>query len=131
MNTLNFTSETQQLLETLEGNNYYRGDMIEFIEQYGESDFQKHYEQYVEFGEDHSYEAVDAFIESFGMNCLEDFEEAYYGSYESSADFAEDFMNSMGYEIPDFVVVDWDGTWERNLRHDFIYESGYVFNRNF
>ena len=101
--------------------------MIEFIVNHGESDFCKHYENYVDLGENHSYTAVDAFIESFGIDCLDDFEEAYYGEYDTPADFAEDYMNSMGYEIPDFVVVDWNGTWEQNLRHDFIYENGYVF----
>lgn len=126
-----FSAETQELIDRLQSNTFAYDDMLEFIVNHGENDFRKYYEQYVEFGERYSYAAVDAFIEAFGVDLIEDFEQAYHGEYETPAEFVEDFMNSMGYEIPDYIVVDWNATWERNLRHDFIYENGHVFFRNF
>jgi hypothetical protein len=126
-----FSAETQELLDTLQEQSFDYSDMLDFIGKYGESNFQNFYVQYVEFGERYSYEAVDAFIESFSVDLIGDFEEAYHGEYGTPGDFCEDFMNSMGYEIPDYIVVDWNATWESNLRHDFIYENGHVFFRNF
>jgi hypothetical protein len=28
------------------------------------------------------------------------------------------------------VIVDWDATWNYNLRYDFDYEDGFVFDKN-
>ena len=36
----------------------------------------------------------------------------------------------MGDETPSYVVVDYVATWERNLRFDFDFVDGYIFNKN-
>ena len=88
-------------------------------------------EEYQKLCNTYGKDAVDAFIELYDEDCLESFEEAYYGRYDSEEDFAEDFMvNTYGIDIPDMIVVDWKATWNSNLRHDFYFEDGFVFNRN-
>ena len=78
-------------------------------------------------------DAVSAFLELHDdESLLEYFEEAYQGSYDSEAAFAEEFTTDIyGFDAPSFVVVDWDATWNCNLRYDFDFEDGFVFSKNF
>jgi hypothetical protein len=50
---------------------------------------------------------------------IEDCDERYQGCYDDEAEFAEQFMSDMGYDIPAAIVVDWEATWDTNLRYDF------------
>lgn len=124
--------ETEDFITHLIEDNYHDADIYEFIENHGEDNLVEYYETYVQLGDDHSYDAVDAFVEEFGFECLENFEDAYHGQWESEADFAESFVNDCyGLDFPEFIVIDWEATWERNLRHDFIFNDGFIFDRNF
>ena len=56
--------------------------------------------------------------------------ETYYGQHNSTADFAEFYFENYDTEstISPYLVVDWQTTWDANLRHDFYYsDSGYVW----
>ena len=80
---------------------------------------------------DYGKDAVNAFLELYTENDLEYFEEAYQGRYDSESEFAEQFTTDVyGFDAPSFVVVDWDATWNCNLRYDFDFEDGFVFNKN-
>ena len=92
---------------------------------------EEYQEQYQKLSETYGKDAVDAFLELYDEDDLESFEEAYYGSYDSEADFAEQFVNdTCDFDVPSFVVVDWEATWNCNLRYDFDFEDGFVFNKN-
>ena len=125
--------DTVEKIEELLEDNYELSDMLEFIDTYNETDFVAYYEEYVRVGEAIGYDAVDALIGETGyMGDIEDCDERYQGQYESTADFAQEFSDSMGYSVPDFVVVDWDATWETSLRYDYTaceqgYRSVYIF----
>ena len=109
--------------------NFYIDDMIEFIQEYGDTAFCNHYDEYVEAGESNSYEAVDAFIEEFGVDYLGGFEDSYRGEWSSKGDYAEDFVSSCYcLDIPGFVEVDWENTFD-NL--DCVYSNGFVFDSQF
>ena len=125
-----FLSEsTVEKIEYYLGENFYVGDMIAFIQEYGDTTFCDHYDEYVEAGESNSYEAVDAFIEEFGVDCLGGFEDAYFGEWSSKADYAENFVSDCYcLDIPIFVEVDWENTFD-NL--DCVYSNGFVFNTQF
>jgi hypothetical protein len=28
-------------------------------------------------------------------------------------------------------VIDWQASWDRNLQFDYIFEDGFIFNKNF
>lgn len=110
---------TVEKIDELIDENYALDDMLEFIDNYNESDFVAHYQEYVRCGEIIGYEAVDALIEEMGDVCyVEDCDERYQGFYDNEAEFAEDFYNQ-SMDVPDGLVIDWEATYERNLRYDF------------
>lgn len=57
----------------------------------------------------------------------DDIDECYQGYYRSNADFTQEFAEQMGTEIPDWVVVDWEATWDSSLRFDFSEADGHYF----
>jgi hypothetical protein len=58
---------------------------------------------------------------------VRDEEEAYLGFYESEADFAERYFEDTEQDIPSWVVVDWQATFDYSLRYDVVFESGWVW----
>lgn len=93
---------------------------------------EEYQEQYQDLCKNYGKAAVSAFLEIHDESLLEYFEEAYQGEHNSEADFAEYFTSEVyGFDAPSFVVVDWDATWNCNLRYDFDFEDGFVFNKNF
>jgi len=81
--------------------------------------------------EHYSAEAVAAFIELYGEENVEHFEDAYQGEYESGAHYAESLVSDCYcLDIPGFVVIDWEATWDQ-LYYDYSIEDGHVFCDNF
>ena len=88
-------------------------------------------ELYDELCNRYGADAIDAFLEIYDESDLNSFEDAYQGSYESEADFAEQFTTDCyGLDIPSFVIVDWQATWEVGLRYDYDFQDGFVFASN-
>jgi hypothetical protein len=73
--------------------------------------------------------AQDAIREDLDRIILQE-EEAFLGNHASGGDFAEYWFDNFteGHNIPDWIVVDWEATWDNNLRHDFTFEAGYVWS---
>ena len=81
--------------------------------------------------EDYDADQILAFIELYGEENVGHFEDSYQGEFESGAHFAESMVEDCyALDIPAFVVVDWDATWD-NLYYDYSIEDGYVFCDNF
>ena len=94
---------------------------LEFIEEHGEKDFAEYYEQYETLVDEYGQWLVDAYVDDYGTNGIEYFEDAYQGEYDSSAEFAEQIVTDCGYinnNIPSWVEIDWQATWE-NLSYDY------------
>lgn len=74
-------------------------------------------------------EAMGEYLDDMGADDLSDFDEAYQGQFDNGADFAEhDSEQHVPDSFPAWMVIDWEATWERNLRHDYhITDSGHVF----
>ena len=123
--------ETVEFIEEncIEGE-YDLDDALKFIDEHGETDFVLFYDDYISAGENVGYDVVDAFIGYHGVSYAEHAEDAYYGAYDSGADFAEEYYNNTG-EVPSFIVVDWEATWQQNLSYDFDFVNGYVFSSSF
>jgi len=76
-------------------------------------------------------EAMGEYMDDMGADDLSDFDEAYQGQFDSGADFAEDTAKEVGdipKDLPSWIVIDWEASWERNLRHDYhMTKSGHTF----
>ncbi|NBO72452.1 MAG: hypothetical protein EBU66_19230 [Bacteroidetes bacterium] len=121
---------TVEFINELISENYAQDDIYEFIAEHGENDLVQYYVKYVEIGESYSYRAVDIFIEEFGIDNVEKFEDAFRGGgYASKADYAEQFVSDCYcIDLPAFIEIDWETTFD-NL--DCVYVDGFVFDTQF
>jgi hypothetical protein len=129
-----YSQETVDKIEKLLADSYALEDIVEFIDENSEANFRSYYQNYVEIGEEYSYEAVDAFIEEFGLHSLVDdnFQDAYRGQYDSKADYVESYLSGGNFyivELPSFLEIDWEASFD-NL--DVVMsDAGYVFDTQF
>ena len=129
MTQTTYSKETLELLEDVVS----ESEAKEFIETHGEQAFIDHYETYVSLFDQYQIDAIDAFIETFSIEDIDHFSDAYYGEYESGAEFAEEFARDIGEiprNLPSWIEIDWQESWE-NLSYDFYEENGYIFSANF
>jgi hypothetical protein len=120
---------TVEFINGLVSENYAQDDIYDFIAEYGEDNLVRYYVNYVEIGESYSYEAADIFIEEFGIDNVEQFEDAYRGEWNSKADYAEQFVTDCySVDFPAFIEIDWENTFD-NL--DCVYVNGFVFDTQF
>ena len=100
----------------------------EILEAYQDSE---ELETLKELLEDYSVEAIQAFVECFGCGCLEDFTDSYQGEM-SGAEFAQQLTEDCYcFDLPGFVEVDWQATWENLERYDYSEQDGFIFACNF
>ena len=127
-----YSQETVDKIEKLLADSYALEDIVEFIDENSEANFRSYYQNYVEIGEEYSYEAVDAFIDQFGIHSLvgDNFQDAYRGQYDSKADYAESYVSDCYVvDLPSFLEIDWEASFD-NL--DVVFSSnGYVFDTQF
>ena len=91
---------------------------LEFIDEHGEKDFNRYYEEYVELGEENCYEAVDAFIKENDISDLKYFVDAYIGEYQSPERMAEDYFDGETDRLDYRISIDWVETSQYLLQHD-------------
>ena len=129
--TSSFATEehVQEHLEGLLEDGHDQDEMKEFIETHGNSDFLCYYEDYARMVDEYDQETVDAFLEVFDMMDIEHLNDAYYGQYDSGAEFAESFVSDcygLPSEMPYWIAIDWEETWS-NLEYDYSESNGYIF----
>ena len=130
--TSSFATEehVQEHLEGLLEDGHDKDEMKEFIETHGNSDFLCYYEDYARMVDEYDQETVDAFIEEFDLMDVEHLNDAYHGRFDSEAEFAENFVSDMGYiqhDLPYWIQIDWEKTWDDGLSWDYTFNNGYVF----
>ena len=127
-----YSQETVDKIEELLADSYALEDIVEFIDENSEANFRSYYQNYVEIGEEYSYEAVDAFIDQFGIHSLvgDNFQDSYQGQYDSKADYAESYVSGCYVvDLPSFLEIDWEASFD-NM--DVVFSSnGYVFDTQF
>ena len=100
----------------------------ELLTEYKDSD---ELETLQELLEDYPADAIKAFVEYFGTGMLEDFQDAYQGEM-SGAEFAQQFTEDCWcVDLPGFVEVDWQATWDNLERYDYAEQDGFIFCCNF
>ena len=124
--------ETQELIDDLvgEGNDL---EMIEdFIKEHGETYFLTYAEDYFKAIDEYGEEVVSAFLDIFDIDSIGSLSDAYQGDYESGAQFAESLVaDCYSMDMPSWVEVDWQATWDNALSYDYSESDGHIFNNNF
>ena len=127
-----YNKETQELIDELvdEGNEVEI--LRDFIEEYSESQFVDYIEEYLQAVDQYKEDAVAAFLDVFNIEDIGNFSDAYQGEYESGAEFAESLVaDCYSMEMPSWVEVDWQKTWDNSLSYDYSESDGHIFNNNF
>ena len=127
-----YSDETIELIDELvaDGNDH---DVLEnFIEEHGESNFNDYIEEYLQAVDQYGEEVVAAFLDIFDIDSIGSLSDAYQGEYESGAEFAESLVSDCySMEMPSWVEVDWQKTWDNSLSYDYSESDGHIFNNNF
>ena len=116
-------AEIETILNTEDKNALY-----EFLQEHGNTSLE-YYEKFVDLCNDYDEGAVKAYIEAVGIDYLYEFEEAYWGHFDSVRQFIDEYLDSTCTEIPSWLRVDYEATWNSSLRHDYLEENGYYFRR--
>jgi len=90
-----------------------------------EFDDEEQEEKFLELCESYPQKAVEIYYENIGN--FDDFEEAYEGEFDSEAHFTEEMIANMGENIPSWIVIDYQETWDSMLRFDYWEEDNYFF----
>ena len=123
----------QEHLKGLLEDGHDEDEMKEFIETHGNSDFMCYYEDYARMVDEYDQETVDSFLEEFDLMDVEHLQDANHGQYDSEEEFAENFVSDMGYiqhDLPYWIQIDWQKTWDDGLSWDYTFVNGYVFCNN-
>jgi antirestriction protein len=68
--------------------------------------------------------AFGAYADNMGGEVsIDDFRDAYCGEWDDGATYAESTAEDCGEipkEIPNWIVIDWEASWNCNLRHDYF-----------
>ena len=111
-----------------------RDEMEAFIEEHGHKNFYNHFDEYREMVKQYDQDTVDAFLGAdFDISDIKSLEDAYYGQFDSEEEFTENFVNEC-YGLPDmptWIAIDWEKTWEDGLSWDYTFYNGYVFCNNY
>jgi len=91
-----------------------------------EFDSEEEEEKFQELCENYPQKAVEIYYENIGN--FDDFEEAYEGEFDSEAHFTEEQIAQFGdYNLPSWIVIDYQATWDSSLRHEYWEEDNYFF----
>lgn len=84
--------------------------------------------EYVEWAnEAHNNEEVAEAALELGI-AANDIDQCYQGSYRSEADFAEQLTtDTCDIDVPSWVVIDWQATWDYALTYDYVQHGGHYF----
>ncbi len=78
--------------------------------------------------DDNEREAFALYADHVGGDAtVEDFRDAYCGQWKSGGEYAEQTADDCGNvpkDFPSWIVIDWEASWECNLRHDYFSEDG-------
>ena len=127
-----YSDETIELIDELvdDGNEL---EMLEdFIKEHGESNFNDYIEEYLQAVDEYDEEVVESFLEIFNIEDIGGLSDAYQGEYRDGAEFAESLVaDCYSMDMPSWVEVDWQATWDNALSYDYSESDGHIFNNNF
>ena len=127
-----YRAETQELIDELVDDGNDLEVLEDFIREHGETYFLTYIEEYLQAVDQYDEEVVAAFLDIFDIDSIGSLSDAYQGDYESGAQFAESLVaDCYSMDMPSWVEVDWQATWDNALSYDYSESDGHIFNNNF
>ena len=119
-----YESEIEEVVEMLIDGETIRDDVEAYVDdiRFGVEEL-VNFKAYTEACEEWTLHVVDAFIEIWDIDDVEHIGDAFYGHFDSVEDFVEDYLDQIGNELPSWVCVDYDRTWDSALRFDFDFDE--------
>ena len=116
-----FNKETVEKIEELTEYSYELNDVLEFLDTYGEENVE-YVDDYLDAVDnifcDDGKAVIDRYVENTGVEYVQGCDELYEGNYESVEQFIDD-RELIDHEIPSWLVIDYEATWDSALRFDF------------
>ena len=126
-----FSKETVEKIEELTEISYELNEVLDFLDTYGEENVE-YVENYLDaienLGIDDAKEVIDNYVDSNGIEYVEGCDELYQGNYQSVEEFIDE-LELIDYDIPSWLVIDYEATWESAIRFDYDkIESSYGYD---
>ena len=117
-----YESEIESIVEMLIEGETIRDTVENFIDSHGvcELEFFQDYQTALDEWSEHT---VDAFLENWDISDVEHIGSAFYGHFDSIEEFIDDYMEQIGNDVPSWIVIDYDRTWDSGLRFDFDFDE--------
>tara|TARA_B100000700_G_C14572550_1_gene636241 strand:- start:164 stop:598 length:435 start_codon:yes stop_codon:yes gene_type:complete len=116
-----FSKETVEKIEELTEYSYELDDILSFLDTYGEDKFE-YVEAYLEAVNniycDDGKEVIDRWVDNNGIEYVEGIEDLYQGNYQSVEEFIDE-LELIDYDIPSWLVIDYEATWDSAIRFDY------------
>ena len=126
------TDSVTELFNELVDDGNDADDLQAFIDEHGKSYFLTYIEEYLQAIDEYDEDVVTAFLDIFDIDSIGNLSEAYQGRYTDGAEFAESIVSECySMEMPSWVEVDWQATWDNALSYDYCESDGHIFNNNF
>ena len=58
-------------------------------------------------------------LDNIGIDSVEGWQDRLYGVADNDAEFLQEMLEDNGEEWPEYLVIDWQESWDRNYRFDF------------
>jgi hypothetical protein len=124
-----YQENLKEIFEELENTGALKEELYDYLEEQGIDEL-GYFEQYQEVMSNYDENAVNAFLSLYSVSDLHAFEESYEGHCDDVRDFVENYLEMLGENIPSWIVVDYEATWNASLRFDYNEEDGYYFRSN-
>ena len=116
-----FSKEVVEKIEELSEYSYELDELIDFVDTYGEDKIE-YVEDYLDAVNnifcDDAKEVIDRWVDDNGIEYVQGCDELYQGNYESVEQFIDD-CELIDCDIPSWLVIDYEATWDSALRFDF------------
>ena len=116
-----FSKEVVEKIEELSEYSYELDELIDFVDTYGEDKIE-YVEDYLDAVNnifcDDAKEVIDNYVNSNGIEYVQGCDELYQGNYQSVEEFIDE-LELIDYDIPSWLVIDYEATWESALRFDY------------
>ena len=116
-----FSKEVVEKIEELSEYSYELDELIDFVDTYGEDKIE-YVEDYLDAVNnifcDDAKEVIDNYVNSNGIEYVQGCDELYQGNYQSVEEFIDE-LELIDYDIPSWLVIDYEATWDSALRFDY------------